>query len=646
MSRILRIFLAIAAIALTRPALAQDASPTPINDVYVIHLVIDGTNYETLQRVIDKGKMPTLKKTFIDNGAVFTKAMSTFPSTSTCAYQSFATGLLPGHAGIPHLQRFDRQREEYIDYLSLGNHTTINGDLINLKALLNSRHADLDTPSIIFELLAGHPTASMYTTIRRGTTIREPEHIPLHAAWSTYVSENYSMIDVLAYDKLINLYGGPLEKIPRYALVGLYSSDVAGHHLGTAATMVEDVLIQFDYFLRDFLDLLDRQGIRDKTYIIVSPDHGMHDTHNLFLFRNEMLERGIAVKPKNPRRNDFNVYAATRGVSSTHLYTRRADGTFSPLQDADELRSYPSSDGERIDLIEYIRGLEPVDLVIVRDGEDGVMVYDRAGNASRIECLALNGADWCSYEILSSGDPLRLTSKRARRLADGTPHHSQEWKWATADEYYTDAVIQLGTIFQDGRAGDLFIIPKRWWGFRKVKKATHGSLIRDDMHIAMFMTGPTVPRGTFQVMRTVDVFPLLVEWFGLTIDPAQHDGVNPFEGYRPEDPRWQKLATAEQMLRHGNAPSKSLLRDAQPYARIELKRRAHLHERLKEYITRLDGQREDTRAPGAANHRYVDDHLAIARRIKRLTAQRKEVMERIVNDPILLSSSRPHDRRR
>jgi arylsulfatase A-like enzyme len=713
---IFRIFLVVVMLVFAFNATATAASPSPsplprhttgghargegrktINDVYVIHLVVDGTNYETMWRAIREGKLPTIKEVLVDNGAVFTSAISTFPSTSTSAYQSFITGLLPGHAGIPHLQRFDRQHEEFIDYLSPKGYLKLSDDFINLDALQNPATANLDATNTIFELLDGYPTLSLYTTSRRGASESVPENIPVRGLWAAGVSHDYLHIDQLAYDKLLKKYGGKLEDVPRYTLVGLYSSDVSGHHYGADNAEVVTVLTQFDYFLRDFVELLEKQGIRDKTYIIVSADHGMHDTGSVFLFRKALIDKGLAVKPRNPKIKDYNIVPADRGISSTHVYTRRPDGTFAPLEDARELTRFPLKDGAPVDLIDLIEGLGPTELVAVRDGDDATLVYNHDGNASRIACTLLNAERWCSYEVFkptmsfrpserSEGaeeplavpydstivrsydrtrkqktrndkriDPLEISGKKAKQLIDGKPHSSQEWKHATADEYYTDAVVQLGTIFQDGRAGDLFVIPQNAWGFRVLKAATHGSLIRDDMHIPMFIAGPSVPRGTYGVMRTVDIYPLLLEWFGFDIPVANYDGVNPLEKFRGEDKLWQRLATIDQAISncHSDRPSEtrkrrnplqfsqcaSVVRRRAGYQRAALKKlaameledRELLSVRLKRYISALEAQKDDKHAPRVALPEYVDDHLAIARMIENETEKRKARMEMIVD---------------
>jgi len=617
-----------------KQAPVEKVKPPIINDVYVIHFILDGTNFKTMRSMIDQGKMPTLKTEIMGKGATFTRAVSTFPSTSSSAYQSYVTGLLAGHSGIPHLQRLDRQRKKRIDYLTLAGHGHINGDLLNLDALQNPDSVDLDNTATIFELLKGHPTLALYTSIHRGASIKKPKHAPIHALWSTYVTGSIDNVDRLAFKELVKQYSKNLPDIPRYTLIGLYSTDISGHFYGADSIQVEEALIQFDRLLYDFLELLKEQGIREKMYIIVSADHGMHNTDKLFRFRETMIERGLDVKPKNPRIKDFSIYAADRGISSTHVYTRRRDGSFAPLSNSDELRRFPLKNGETIDLINFILSLEPTELVAVRHGENAVNIYKADGGSSRIECFMLNYEQWCSYHILSKDDPLKITGTKARKLVDGRPHSAQEWKHATVDEFYPDAIVQLGTLFQDGRGGDLFIIPKRSWGLRKVKHATHGSLIGDDMRIPLFIAGPDVPQGVYKAMRTVDVYPLLIKWYGLDVSYLNNDGVDPFQGYTPEDPYLRQLAQLEKMMLDQSKPKVTISGHRKKLivnARQEKQRLTNLERKLNNYINSLEKQLNKGSAPKVTDDDYAKDHLEIARRICNMVSRQRQAMDKIIN---------------
>lgn len=628
-------------------ATAAATRPAAINDVYVIHFVIDGTNRTAFEKALASGALPTIRERFVEKGAIFDGAVSNFPSTSPTIYQAYTTGLLPGHAGIPHLERFDRQRREVIGYLTPAGFESVNSDLINRRALENPAVADLDATNTIFELLAGYPTAAVYTNIRRGATIRHPERAPIRALWNTFVAENIPAVDRLAFDKIFDLFEEPVGEIPRYTLVGLYSSDIAGHHDGPHSDAVAAVLTQFDLFLKEFFALLERRGLAEKTFVIVSADHGMHATGELFRLQQALEKRGVRVKPSDPRVQDYTIYAANRGVVSSHLYikhdggparhassARRAEaGGFAPLTDAEVLRHHPTRTRGPIDLIEAIRSLPATDLLVVRDGERRVRLFGRDGREATISCATLDAQEYCRYRFdPARGDPLRYADNpKLAPLLDGRAHHSRDWLAATIDERYPDAVIQLSQIFRDGRAGDCFVTARAPYGFRKVKRGNHGGAQQEDMRVPLLIAGPGVPVGRHGAIRPADLYPLLLEWFGLHVPAENYDGKHPFRDAR-RDPAWASLASVELVLRE-HPPLRKMIgvpdfvsAEIMPIApahrfphlltlaRRELGRRADAVRAIRGYIERLERQGDKDDAPRVVAPEYSADHLAIARR--------------------------------
>ncbi len=618
-------------IALFAPALFARAEKSAINDVYVIHFILDGTNCEAFNDALIRGRLPTVQKHLVEGGATFTHGLSAFPSTSTSVYQSYASGLWPGHAGIPHLERFDRQKEEVIGYLTAGSHNMINTDLINLRALINPDVVEIAPPTTIFELLEGYPTAAVYSPFSRGASEKDPEMAPINALWSTYVSERIENVDVLAMKKVISLFDRSPDQIPRYTLVGLYSSDIMGHKYGPHSEEVTFILEQFDVFLNDFLKLLAKRNIADRTYIIVSADHGMHETGKLFLLRDALKKRGILLKSSPPPTKGYALYAANRGVVSSHAYIRH-DGGFEPVSDPEILKSVPTKDGGTVDLIEFIRGLDATDLIIVRAGERRARIFNHDGEWADVACYTVALTDYCSY-ISGGGDPLGYAENpKIKSLMDGLPHSTFAWRQVTAGEEYPDAVIGLSQIFHDGRSGDIFITTRGRYGFRKVKKGNHGGPKYQDMRVPFLISGPTVPRGTFGIIRPPDVYTLLIKWFGINEPRANHDGINPFTPYREEDVHLRKLAALDQafdtesfkrVLPISRKDDPALLR----LAKEESARRQKLVRKLSALLDQLNEERES----GGTDERYIDDRIAIVKRTLNWAKEGKERMHRIVS---------------
>lgn len=601
-----------------------------IHDVYVIHFILDGTNSTAFNRALEKGRMPTIQKRFVEEGAVFEQGLSAFPSTSTSVYQAYSTGLWPGHSGIPHLERFDRDRRKVIGYLTTSGHAMINTDLINLRALMNPEVATLDPPTTLFELLRGWPTASIYSSFSRGASERHPEIAPIGALWHTYVSENQETVNVIALQHVMKMFKRDPHKIPRYTLVGLYSTDIMGHKYGPHSDEVQLVLTQFDVFMKDFFTLLGERGLGDKTFIVITADHGMHDTGKRFKLRSALQKRGWILKSSPPPNKNFVIASADRGVVSSHAYVKH-DGAFAPLIDPSDLRHVPLADGRSADLIDFIRQLDATDLVIIRAGQHRARIFDREGHWAEAECYTVKALDYCAY-ILGSGDPIGYTTDpNTKGLADGKPHSTLAWKQASADTAYPDAVANFSQIFHDGRAGDIFITAKAPYGFRKVKYGNHGGAGREDMHTPFLMRGPTVPQGRFGAARPMDVFALAASWLGLDVSSANHDGANPFNTPTHENKNLCALAALDQAFdpsskahdRRARMARSSKSKALQRLAQEEARHRRELSTKLEQLLSVFEQQKTD----GSADKRYADDHIAI---VKRALEESREGSARMV----------------
>jgi len=603
-----------------------------IEDVYVIHFIIDGVNLETFNQALAGGRLPNIRRMFFEEGAVFKSGLSLFPSTSSTVYQSYATGLWPGHAGIPHIQRFDRNRLKLVDYLTVSDYDTINSDQINLRTLMNPKIADLNTPSNIFELLSGHPTAAVYSPFNKGAAKIAPS-VPLRAFWAAYISGDEARVDQLAFAEINKLYGDNLEDIPRYSLVGLYSSDINGHRYGPASKEVFEILTQFDLYLAEFEKLLAKRGIHEKTYIVVSADHGMHSTGKLFRLRKALEAKGIHVKPNNPKDKGYTLVAADRGVSSTHLYVKHNDG-FSPIQNASIIEKHPTLWGEKIDLKDIILKMDASELLIVRNGDRKARIFGREGKTADVECYTVNYVDYCSYnfdELL--GDPLGYSSaENLRQFLDKEPHSTFEWRAKTAELEYPDLIMAIGTMFEDGRAGDMFLTVRDGYGFKKIKAGGHGGPKIEDMRTPFMIRGPKIPRGEACVIRPVDLFPMMTKWFGIDVPSKNHDGVDPFAKHEPEDKIAVKLSALESLLEKYPPISKMIgvqdfvltkvypLIDPKDFDAIakkawdELGRRHELSKKLKAALDNMNKQKLRDDAPKVVDPDYLDDHISIVSR--------------------------------
>ena len=455
------------------------SSLTYANDSRVIVFILDGAPRDLLYGMIENDSLPTLKKYFWDDGIHSKATITTFPSASAPAYQSFITGLFAGHSGIPYLQRYNRLEQKKIDYLGSA-YKRVNDDLQNFYAVGNANNG----PITIFEGLKGDYTVSIYSEISRGAMVIRPKHLfgPLSDVFLSHREEN---LDMRAMREVKKIFSG--SEIPKFTLVGLYSTDVLQHKQGIASQDAKDALRQFDLAMDEFIKLIQRRGVFDSTYIVVTSDHGMHN-----------IDHKISLKLDKK-----DVFISERGVASAHLY-------------------FLKNDDVKKATISSLRGNSNLSLIIEKGDGGSIEVYSKECH-STISKKDIGGHFYYGYEAHEC-DPLSYCNEPViKKMCDGGFYDSRKWLETTFDKSYPDGVVQLGQIFDDGRAGDVFIVSDRS-GFYRNKKATHGSLMKDDMVVPLLMRGPGIKHGEFGPVRTVDLYPMMLEWLELPINEMR-DGV-------------------------------------------------------------------------------------------------------------------------
>jgi len=494
-----------------------------INDIYVVLFILDGVPRDFLYGLIKDGKVPNIKEDFWDNGAHAGTTITTFPSASAPAYQGFITGVFAGGSGIPYLQWYDRYNEEEIDYLGSG-YKRISADMWNIHAFRDPEIKGLNFPVTVFERLDGYPTAAVYSEISRGAQKRYP-YLPLGALSDVFITKREDRLDIRALRRVKDIFTRRADRIPRFTLVGLYSTDVLQHLDGAFTENAGLAIRQFDIFWDEFKGLLKKQGIYDKTIVIVAADHGMHDIENNAEIAELLEKAGLKVKKTNLKKEKSDVYFSERGVASAHMYIKGGDVSeygLDGLPNLERVKNYPVEGKGTVDIIELLRKEKTLDLVIVRNGHFKVEVYNRNCHGTILKTV-FGGEDYYGYKV-DNCDPLNYCEKKGiKELCGGKLYHDRTWFARSSEERYPDAVVQLGQVFDDGRAGDIFLTGSDRTGFYKCKAATHGSLIREDMNVPLLIHGADIPKGEFGPIRTVDIFPTLLSWFGLK-DNIKSDG--------------------------------------------------------------------------------------------------------------------------
>ncbi|MBI2346614.1 MAG: alkaline phosphatase family protein, partial [Deltaproteobacteria bacterium] len=312
-------------------------------------------------------------------------------------------------------------------------------------------------------------------------------------------------------------------EIPRFTLVGLVGTDWLTHTLGVWHPRVKANLRQFDEFLKDFLALLKQSGIMEKTYIVVTGDHGAHDIDGLFDLKRYLRSNGLRLIGRLRRRQPDAIYVGARGVGSS-IVSVPGEGGWDTDPTIERLRRFPATNGRGVDLIALLLNAPEVMLVAVREDAGHIRLFQRDGEAVitvRNETLPRYG-----YTVLNNGwDPLGFRDDPSlRSFTDGRLLNAWQWARLTNSSDFPDAVVQLGQVFADRRAGDLVVISAPRWGFYHEKEATHGSIILVDLRVPLLIRGPTIRSGRYDWARLVDLYPTMRHWFGLGETDMPIDG--------------------------------------------------------------------------------------------------------------------------
>ena len=534
------------------------------NDVYVYVLVLDGLDLQTFKEALDSGGLPNIKRYFIKDGAFF-EGVSLFPSASNTVYQAVVSGLFPGHAGIPYLTWFNRKTKRPINYFTPNGQRRLGRDILNLLTMLDEESSeDGLTPSTIFKML-GKDTLAIYSSFSGDANVRLPKN-PLPALWAVFVKGKEEKLDEYAFHYLTRYISK--ENIPRFAMVGLYSSDALGHHFGRGSPRVIENLKAFDERLGRFISLLKEKGIFEKTYIILLADHGMHNTPSSKLDLPSMI-RSIGLTPYPGK--DYNAYVSHRGIASAQLYIRGKDG-WEARPGIGEMMHYPTKKGY-INIIEELVRKGEIRFVVARNGYHNVEVFSKDGHATITYSSAM-GKRWYRYTD-KDGDPLKIRGSNARGMI-GRFFDQETWGERLRDHIYPDAVVQLAQIFEDGKSGDIFVIPEQDYVFYRKKAATHGAIYREDMEIPVLMRGPGV-KGGGGYIRPTDLFVEIASWFGMKVDIDHTDA------------GWRYRSSP---IRHPSSYSTMPLDKMEVLAK-RLKKLEEIRERLAKAAEREFGMRRD-----------------------------------------------------
>jgi type I phosphodiesterase/nucleotide pyrophosphatase len=476
-------------------------------------LLVDGLRPDVAEERLAAGDLPHLAEMLGEGG--HTRAITVFPSTTSVAYLPFLTGCTPGRCNIPSIRWLDRR--------AYAGRWWRERDAVRSYCGYQAPRLDDDIARdvrTIFELVPD--SVGIFTPIARGLTpARDPSRRERQfwGALAHYAQWHQPSDDAVARH-LLRAAAGPA----RFVFAQFPAVDGYTHQSHPEARSVLRALGKVDQVVGQLRDQLRRQGQLEDSLLLVVSDHGSATVHTHLDLADWFRAQGVptlshpVLWEREPR-----AAVMVAGNGSAMVYAR--PGVPRPGRWPIERLRQPDAFGVSSDLVAALLREPSVGLVAAEAGDGGVWVGAKEGAA-----VVRQTASRISYRPVS-GDPLGVGGARSGSR--------REWLESTWDAEYPDAAYHLLDQFRADRAGDLLVVAREGFDFRRrfeipEHRAGHGSLARSHMQTPVWSSVP-LPA---EPIRTVDLFPAVLSWLGEPIPP----GLDGEPVWLPGEPRARAAA--------------------------------------------------------------------------------------------------------
>ena len=479
-------------------------------------LLVDGLRPDVAEARLEAGDLPNLAAMLEEGGR--TRAITVFPSTTSVAYLPFLTGCTPGTCNIPSIRWLDRR--------AYGGRWWSEREAVRSYCGYQAPRLDSDiTPEVrtIFELVP--ESIGLFTPIARGlTAARDPSRRErqLWGAVAHYAQWHQPSDDAVTRHLLRAVEGDARFVFAQFPAVDGYT-----HQTHPDAEPVRRALRRVDATVGAVRARLKDRGELASTLILMVSDHGSATVHTHLDLADWFRSQGVptlshpVLWERAPR-----AAVMVAGNASAMVYARPSVPRPGRLP-IDRLRQ-PDAFGTSGDLVAALLREPAVGLVAATTAAGDVWVGAPSGDA-RLRHTSRG----IHYEPVA-GDPLGLGGPRTGS--------AREWLEATWDDPYPDAAYHLLDQFAADRAGDLLVVAREGYDFRRryevpEHKAGHGSLVRSHMQTPVWSSEP-LPA---EPIRTVDLFPSMLDWLDVA-PPERMDG-DPV--WRPGERLRRSIASAQ-----------------------------------------------------------------------------------------------------
>ncbi len=493
-----------------------------------IIFIVDGINAQTFQSLLDEGKLPAMKKYFVDRGLSVVRAESSHPSLTMDNLTSLVTGLYPGHHGLIAAKWFDRNRLIFRHYETLTDKNKLDDDY---------------TAATIYDQFPGGLTCSLFLQPHKGATKFYENRTSAGPAVFFNLKGLVDRIALYRFKEVMEL-SRQWGQFPSLCTVYQLSVNFTAYDYGASSPEYREALCELDRQFGRVLGDLQRAGKLEQTVIAFVSDHGHCDTSKHGQIHAYLRSLGLPTPEAMPtpegwtfeqRAQHFNAYSAVSyGAGDRYwcLYLRK------PVYDAkgytlagwierpsaQDLRNYPTCKG-KFDLPLLLAQQPYMDAVAYLAEKDCVRVVRRQGEVEfrRVwQGLDETGAREVkiTYHLVSGQDPLGWAGKVPPSALAGEPLTSRQWMEETADTELPDLGSGLLSFYDGKLAGDIVGFPIPLWDFDGWRQAGHGGIRDFEVFCPMLIAGPGIPHKSLKSARTVDLVPTVLDAMGKPVPPG------------------------------------------------------------------------------------------------------------------------------
>ena len=248
------------------------AAPSARPADHVVVVMLDGCRPDTLRRA----NAPVLHG-LAAAGTTYLRARTVYPSQTRVAFVSLPTGAYPGSHGI--VGGNDVKDPDW-KTVGMGDEDPIATQALVVRPTVFEAAASAGLTSLYaamkgYELVGGR--GATWTIDGRKTLDPEAYHTRYQPAVQGSADLAAGYKHALSRQILDQTLGVLREKRPNFVIVNLGTADYAAHSFGPESPRYVQAIEFLDGLVGDLLKALDDLGIRQRTAIVVSADHGFSE---------------------------------------------------------------------------------------------------------------------------------------------------------------------------------------------------------------------------------------------------------------------------------------------------------------------------------------------------------------------------------